>query len=189
MGLSDYLDPTSTGTLVLDGYPMGGFANDASVSITGPPESVVCGAQDVAIEVTISNKGESTLTTCLLEYAINGGPTLQQSWGGSLAQFESETVTLNAFTTEDGVNTVEVTLVTPNGVEDENNANNTAEVEFSSFTGTTVGYSLQHGVGQLGKRNVDLEALWPNLGTQDRTAISRAAKSSQSPSVLRKVAT
>ena len=142
LGLSDYLDPTNTGTLVLNGYPVGAFANDASVSITGSPESVVCGAQDVAIEVTISNAGESTLTTCLLEYSINGGPTLQQSWGGSLEQFESETVTLNAFTTEDGVNTVEVTLVTPNGVEDENNANNTAEVEFSSFTGTTVGYSL-----------------------------------------------
>ena len=126
----------------MDGYPTGAFANDASVNITGSPESVVCGAQEVAIEVTISNTGENTLTSCLLEYSVNGGATQLQSWGGSLEQFESETVTLDAFTTQDGNNTVEVTLVTPNGVEDENNANNTTEVEFPSFTGTTLQYTL-----------------------------------------------
>ena len=144
LGLSDYLDPAGTGTEVWDGYPDGAvtFTNDAGVNITGAPEGVLCGAEQVIIEVTLTNTGENTLTSCMLEYSINGGATQQQSWAGSLAQFDTEVIALPAFTSQGGTNTVEVAVVTPNGVADENALNNTTTVEFTSYEGPTYNYTL-----------------------------------------------
>ena len=144
VGLSDYLDPAGTGTEVWDGYPDGAvtFTNDAGVNITGSPEGVLCGAEQVTIEVTLTNTGENTLTSCMLEYSINGGATQQQSWAGSLEPFETDVVTLPSFTSQGGTNTVEVTVTTPNGVADENALNNTTTVEFTSYEGPTFNYTL-----------------------------------------------
>ena len=98
----------------------------------GLSEGVLCGAEQVTIEVTLTNTGENTLTSCMLEYSINGGATQQQSWAGSLEPFETDVVTLPSFTSQGGTNTVEVTVTTPNGVADENALNNTTTVEFTS---------------------------------------------------------
>lgn len=144
LGLSEYLDPAGTGTEVWDGYPDGAvtFTNDAGVNITGAPEGVLCGAEQVTIEVTLTNSGENTLTSCMLEYSINGGATQQQSWAGSLEPFETDVVTLPSFTSQGGNNTVEVTVTSPNGVTDENALNNTTTVEFTSYEGPTYNYTL-----------------------------------------------
>ena len=143
-GLSEYLDPAGTGTEVWDGYPDGAvtFTNDAGVNITGSPEGVLCGAEQVSIEVTLTNTGENTLTSCMLEYSVNGGATQQQSWAGSLAQFEVDVITLPTFTSQGGTNTVEVTVTTPNGVTDENALNNTTSTEFTSYEGPTYNFTL-----------------------------------------------
>ena len=80
----------------------------------------------------------------MLEYAINGGATQTQSWAGSLAQFETDVVTLPTFWSQGGTNTVEVNVTSPNGNDDDNVLNNTTTVEFSATTGptTTVHFSL-----------------------------------------------
>ena len=144
LGLQEYLDPAGTGLEVWDGFPDGAvsFENDAGVNITGAPETVLCGTEDVVIEVTVTNTGTNTLTSCMLEYSINGGAVLQQSWAGSLEQFETDVVELPAFTSQGGTNTVEVTVVTPNGVSDDNALNNTTTVEFTSYEGPTYTYTL-----------------------------------------------
>ena len=143
-GLSEYLDPSGTGIEVWDGYPDGAitFDNDAGVNITGSPEGVLCGVEQVTIEVTLTNTGENTLTSCMLEYSINGGATQQQSWAGSLDQFETDVLTLPTFTSQGGANVVEVEVITPNGGVDENELNNTSIVEFTSYEGPTYDYTL-----------------------------------------------
>ena len=144
LGLAEYLDPAGTGTEVWDGFPDGAvsFENDAGVNITGAPESVLCGVEDVTIEVTVTNTGTNTLTSCMLEYSVNGGPTQQQSWAGSLEQYETDVVTLPPFLSQGGTNTVEVNVITPNGVADDNALNNTTTVEFTSYEGPTYTYTL-----------------------------------------------
>ena len=144
LGLSDYLDPSGSNINVWDGYPDGAvtFNNDAGVSITGSPEGVLCSTEQILIEVTLTNTGENTLTSCMLEYSINGGAPQQQSWAGSLEQFETDIVTLPVFTSQAGTNTVEVSLSTPNGLADENALNNTTMVEFTSYEGPTYDYTL-----------------------------------------------
>ena len=144
LGLQEYLDPAGTGLEVWDGFPDGAvsFENDAGVNITGAPETVLCGSEDVVIEVTVTNTGTNTLTSCMLEYSINGGPLQQQSWAGSLEQYETDVVELPAFASQGGTNTVQVTVITPNGASDDNALNNTTTVEFTSYEGPTYTYTL-----------------------------------------------
>lgn len=144
LGLQDYLDPTGTGLEVWDGFPDGAvsFNNDAGINITGFPEGVLCGAETVVIEVTLTNSGENTLTSCMIEYSVNGGAMQSLSWAGTLEQGESEAIELPDFTPQGGTNTVEVNVITPNGVTDENDWNNSAEVEFTTYDGPTFNYTL-----------------------------------------------
>ena len=145
LGLQSYLDPLNLGMEVWDGFPDGAtvFNNDAGVNITGAPNGVLCGAQQVEIEVTLTNTGQNILTSCMLEYSINNGPTQQQSWAGSLAPFQSEVVSLPPFTPSSGENNVEVNVITPNGVSDENGLNNATTATFTASEGTTYTYTLE----------------------------------------------
>ncbi|MDA0940688.1 MAG: trypsin-like peptidase domain-containing protein [Bacteroidetes bacterium] len=144
LGLEEYLDPAGSGVQVWDGFPDGAvsFDNDAGIAISSSPQEVLCGAQEVIIEVTLTNTGSSTLTSCMLTYQINGGAPQQQSWAGTLEQYETTVVALPAFQSQDGVNTVQVNVTTPNGVADENALNNSAIVEFTSFEGPTNNFRL-----------------------------------------------
>ena len=144
LGLDEYLDPAGLGVQVWDGFPDGAvsFDNDAGIAISGSPEGVLCGAQEVIIEVTLTNTGTSTLTSCMLTYQINGGAPQQQSWAGTLEQYETTVVELPAFQSQGGVNTVQVNVTTPNGVADENALNNTTSVEFTSYEGPTYNFTL-----------------------------------------------
>ena len=143
-GLDEYLDPTGGNITVMDGYPDGAitFNNDAGVNITAAPEGLLCGAEQVEIEVTLTNTGANTLTSCMIEYTINGGAVQQQSWAGSLEQFETEVITLPPFTSQGGENEVVVSVTTPNGMSDENSLNNTTTVEFTAYDGPTANYTL-----------------------------------------------
>ena len=144
VGLDEYLNPAGIDVNVWDGFPEGvaSLNNDAAIAITGGPSTVLCATQDVAIEVTLTNTGSNTLTSCMLTYQVNGGAPLQQSWAGTLEPFESELVVLPAFQAQNGINSVEINVNSPNGVADENGFNNTANVEFTTLEGPTFNYSL-----------------------------------------------
>ena len=145
LGLQAYLDPLNLGLEIWDGFPDGAavYDNDAGVNITDAPNGVLCGSQQVEIEVTLTNTGQNTLTSCMLEYSINNGPTLQQSWAGSLAPFQSELVTLPPFTPAGGENSIEVNVITPNGVNDKNGLNNATTATFTASEGPTFTYTLE----------------------------------------------
>ena len=165
LGLSEYLDPAGTGSLVWDGYPDGAisFENDASVNLTGAPEGLVCGVQPINLEVTLTNTGTNTLTSCVLEYVINGGATQTQSWAGSLGQFETAVITLPTFWSQDGTNSIEVQITTANDIQDENPDNNLAELEFVAFDEPNFEYSLTLVLDDYGS-----ETVW-SLTTQGQT--------------------
>ena len=145
LGLQEYLDPLGTGFEIWDGFPDGAavYNNDAGVNITDAPEGTLCNAGQVDIEVTITNTGQNTLTSCMLQYTINNGPMQQQSWAGSLAPFESDQVLLPPFSAQGGVNVVQVNVITPNGVTDENSLNNQTTAEFTASEGPTFNYTFE----------------------------------------------
>lgn len=143
-GLQQYLDPEGTGIEVWDGFPdaVVNFQNDVAVSIAGVPDQPLCGLEEVFLQLTIANMGADSLTSCVVEYIINGGEVQELSWVGNLGQFENITVSLPAFLPQGGTNTVEVFVSSPNGLMDENELNNSDVAEFTAYQGPNYNYNL-----------------------------------------------
>jgi len=138
--LKDWLDPGNTGVSTLDGYPTGAvvYSVDAqSAGITDLPD-VLCTQETVTPSFTLKNNGTTTLTSCVITYSYNGGADQTINWTGSLAQGATEEVTLQSFAAVVGTNTVDVEVSSPNGIADENNANNNTSSSFTLSVGEEV---------------------------------------------------
>ena len=143
-GASQYLDPTGGNTTVWDGYPDGAvsYDNDAGVSISGAPEGLICGADPISVNVIISNPGNNNLTSCIITYNFNSSSSQQINWNGNLSTGQTETISLPAFTPVNGTNSIEVSVLNPNGGVDDNTLNNNSETEFSTFAGDTYDFKF-----------------------------------------------
>jgi hypothetical protein len=79
--------------------------------------------------VTIQNYGSTPLTSCNVNYEING-TTGSIPWTGNLAFYETGSVSLGTINfTPDNSNVLNVTTVSPNGGTDENTGNNEQSIE------------------------------------------------------------
>jgi len=137
--LKEWLDPGNTGALVIDGYPTGSVTAqlDASAgSITNVPSNI-CGSS-VSPVFSLLNNGSTTLTSCTIQYAVNGGTVQTINWTGSIAQYGSTNVNLPAITLANGANSIVVTVVNPNGSTDENANNNSVSISCNAIVGPTV---------------------------------------------------
>jgi hypothetical protein len=90
----------------------------------------------------LTNLGLNDLVSATIYYSFNGAAPQTLDWSGALAQFESESVGLPAFTVASGVNELEVWVENPNGSEDENAFNNASAGSFNSFSGPTLNYEM-----------------------------------------------
>ena len=143
-GASQYLDPTGGNTMVWDGYPDGAvsYDNDAGVSISGAPEGLICGADPISVDIILSNPGNNNLTSCIITYNFNNSSSQQINWNGNLSTGQTESISLPAFTPVNGNNSIEVSVLNPNGGVDDNTLNNNSETEFSTFAGDTYDFKF-----------------------------------------------
>ncbi len=127
--LKEWLDPGNTGILVVDGYPEGFVqANlDAGVNGVGNVPAVTCN-NSVSPSCTLTNNGIQNLTSCSIQYQVNGGAMSTYNWSGNLTQGSSVTVNLPAITLVSGTNNINITVTSPNNGTDENNSNNASSV-------------------------------------------------------------
>ena len=124
--LKHWLDPNNAGASFIDGFdPSGASAAeyDAGVSGAGLNETAVC-ATDYIPSFTLSNPGSQTLTSAVITYDIDGGTPSTLNWSGSLAQYQTEIVTLSTVTLAAGNHSLNVEVSSPNGNTDENANNN-----------------------------------------------------------------
>jgi lysyl endopeptidase len=137
--LKDWLDPGNTGTLILDGYPTGSVTVqlDASAASISNVPSNICG-NTVSPVFSLVNNGSTTLTSCTIQYTVNGGSIQSFNWNGSLLQYGSANVNLPSITLANGVNTIVVTVVNPNNSTDQNTNNNSVSVSCNAVVGPTV---------------------------------------------------
>ena len=146
-GITEHLDPLGLGIEVLDGYPSEGcvtsFALDMGIGIAEAPDGVLCGGGDVVIELTLNNFGTDPLTSATIGYSVNGGPEQTVNWNGNLAQYDNTTLALPPIQAEDGTTEVEVTVLSVNGAQDENDFNDAAVVEFTAFVEDTFNFSFE----------------------------------------------
>jgi hypothetical protein len=110
--------------------PMPKVANDAGVyAIVSPTTAAVCSNIYTPV-VSVANFGDSTLTSCVINYVLDAGSLQTQNWSGSLAANASMNVTLAGFTAGGGSHTLVSYTTLPNGLPDGNGLNDTSIVSF-----------------------------------------------------------
>jgi len=124
--LKYWLDPTQSNATFVNGYdPSGGvpIQVDPIASAIGGVSGTFCSA-GVTPTVTLSNGGAITLTAVTITYGFDGNNNLTYNWTGSLAQWQSTTITLPMVNLSNGVHTFNAVISNPNTGVDENNLNN-----------------------------------------------------------------
>ena len=93
--------------------------------------------------MTILNSGTNVLTSATISYGYDGVLNQSYPWTGSLAQFQSVTITLPSVTLAGGNHTFDAQVINPNGSTDQNLANNTVTSSFTTVVnGQTVSLDL-----------------------------------------------
>ena len=141
--LKDWLDPTNTGAMTVDYYPVQAtYAVNARVSV--PEISVESCTTNVNPVIQLVNKGTQNLTSAQITYTFNGTPTII-NWTGNLAANTADNIELPELTGISGENNLTVIVSQPNGLADEDTSDNTASSDFiiAVFPITDVEISIQ----------------------------------------------
>jgi len=116
------------------------LALDAGVTNVFYPDGTSCG-DTLCPEVTIKNFGSDTLTSVTINYEIDGTP-YTYAWTGSLAPNYVDTVILPCVAVSAGAHTFNSWTSSPNGGSDQDNANDSTNVSFTTIFGTEVTLTL-----------------------------------------------
>ena len=144
--LRDWLDPTGSNTLVLQGYdPSGpGVSLDVGVSSVLGIEEDYCSQNTITPEVEIFNYGNVTVTSLELLYNVDGGPFTTYNWTGSLSPGRSTRVNLPSFTVGNGAHNFGAQTQLPNNMVDSNTTNDAGGASFFvTLQGTPISYFLE----------------------------------------------
>lgn len=120
------LNTINSCTFATDAYPSAGPTGLNCSTTFGPT-------------IQIKNNGTTTMTSCDIAYAYDGGGPSTYNWTGSLAAGATTNVTLPSQTFTGGTHTVEVTTSNPNGGSDDNNTNNIQSYTFNVMTAAATG--------------------------------------------------
>jgi hypothetical protein len=123
--LKCWLDPNNSGAAFINGFdPLNATvaALDAGLSSPILELTTFCGT-NYTPKVTIANSGTNTLTSAVVTYSIDGGANQTVNWGGSLAQWQTELITLPSVSLSVGNHTFSASVASPNAGIDENTVN------------------------------------------------------------------
>lgn len=130
--LKFWLDPTSIGAVIIDGFdPAVGSTTllDATLAIPQGVVETYC-VEDVVPQFTLVNLGSTTLTAATINYGFDGVQNLTFNWTGSIPQYGSEVVILPTATMTAGSHSFTASTSSPNGGTDENTLNDTIHSNF-----------------------------------------------------------
>ena len=115
-------------------YPSLVFVNSYDANLINSSATDIMCSPTTDLTVDFKNYGNTNLTTLDIEYSINGGAATTYPWTGNLTPGASETVVIpNITVTPILTNTVDVSLVNPNGQTDQNLANNDIQCAFDGM--------------------------------------------------------
>lgn len=108
--------------------------------------SVVCDSS-VLTTLSIINEGVDTLTSAFISYGLNGEVQPDINWSGSLAPGQTADIVVEVGPLLDGPNELAFSVGFPNGVVDENPANDSRELTFeAALSGQGVSFLLNTDV-------------------------------------------
>lgn len=138
LGISAYLAPLGCGgdTIANNGWDPSGPAldDDASIQSVESPEGIYCQETFYPL-VRLRNAGGNNLTSCIINYNVDGGPVQTYNWSGLLSPFGTELVNLPAMTSTSGVHFFNAYTSMPNGSTDSNPLNDASLSNFEIITG------------------------------------------------------
>jgi hypothetical protein len=98
-------------------------------SIAAISSSAVFCSTSVVPAGNLTNAGQTTLTSCLINYKLDNGTVNTYTWTGSLATGTSTVVTLPSLTTTSGTHTLTIYTSLPNNATDVNSGNDSKKTK------------------------------------------------------------
>lgn len=146
--LKDWLDPGNTGILIVpNSCASNEPVNDATLVEINGIEIPACNISAQEATVKVLNTGSEVINDMTLSLTINGVSMSNVSWSGSLNPISFVEIPLGDITPAEGENSIEVEILTVNGVADAVTSGNYREIEFYGFEAT---------------ENVELEIVFDN---------------------------
>ncbi len=135
--LKDWLDPANSGQLIVpNSCNSQNLSNDATlVSVTGI-DNPACTLSAMQASVNVINTGNQPMTSLNLEVIINDVTQPEIQWDGNVASFGSVQIPLGSISPNDGVNTLQVNVLTVNNAADEQELGNTTSEVFLAYEST-----------------------------------------------------
>jgi lysyl endopeptidase len=136
--LRDWLDPTGSGVMTLDGYDPNAstVALDAGLQSVDGLDGPFCNQTSFSPEVNMRNYGSVNITSATITYNVDGGSNSTYNWSGTLTPGNFTNVILpNITISTDGAHSFNATVTSPNGQLDSNNVNNTITQNFDVTLG------------------------------------------------------
>ena len=128
--ISNYLITIANNAVTVCSAPV---ALDAGISSIVAPTGNYCVATFTPV-VVLENFGTTTLTSCKVNYNLDGSPNTVYNWTGSLTSGQTATITLTSTTTTVGTHTFSATTSAPNGGTDGNTSNDQSKNVFNIGT-------------------------------------------------------
>lgn len=133
LALVIFVQNNATKEVLQAGYMAPQIANDCGVTAVANYSAVQC-TPDITPDVTIYNYGNAALTSCDINYTVDGGTPSVYNWTGSVAPYGSATVTLPTITLSSGSHTVEIATSSPNANTDMNIHNDSRSIISTIYT-------------------------------------------------------
>lgn len=141
--LIDWLDPLGSGVLALDGYPEGFTLPNLDALAAGISNVAENNCSNIVSPVfTFMNHGTTDLTSCTINYQLNGGTVSTIDWTGSLTSNQTAVVNIPDLSAADGANTLVVWITNVNGTSDENANNDSNTITFNAISGTASNFNI-----------------------------------------------
>jgi len=136
--LSDWLDPTGSGAMEIDGYDpnAGAFDVDAQLSGVLSPSGNYNAGEEIVPQVIIRNGGALPITEAEVSYTLNNDTPVSQTWTGNLETGQTATVSFPGFSLPIGDYEFVASVSVPG---DENPNNNSRMVTFTVFDCSAAG--------------------------------------------------
>ena len=124
-------DPSADHEVIIGIVPVISATVDAGIPQINQPVGYYCGVNTFVPAIKLQNYGSSTLTSCVINYQVDGGTVQTQNWTGSLVSFQGTTVNLPSMTLASGTHTLTCFSSYPNDSTDQNSTNDQYTVTFN----------------------------------------------------------
>ncbi len=129
--LKHWLDPLNTGVNSIFGYDPYNIPMDYNISIVNisGQKGQLCN-ESYQPKIKIVNNGNKTITAFNIKYSYNNGVTQIINWTGSLSLYSYTTIELPTILQIEGLNTINVSAIDPNGHQDGDMSDNQIDLSY-----------------------------------------------------------